>query len=317
MNRASKTARTLYETGRSLAVDLWAVEAASALGESGIPCILLKGASLQRLLYADGTPRAYRDVDLLISPESREGTAIVLSRLGYQPFYGEETSYPAYYDLWNRERDAAVIDLHWTLWGVGVGPAEVWRRLSLSTERIPVGGADLDALDRTACTFHIALHAARHGPAFVRSRTDLERALDQLGTEVWSEAAALAAELDATEAFAAGLRLLEPGRRLAEELGLPAGVSVETALLSTSAPPLSLGFAELAETPGLRGKMGRIRRELFPSREFMRTWWPQARRGRGRLALSYLQRAVQLLWRAPPALLAWRRAVRESRATRR
>ena len=66
---------------------------------------------------------------------------------------------------------------------------------------------------------HVALHAAQHGPD-TQPAADLERALAIADDELWLRAAGIAAELDATEAFVAGLRLAPPGARLATKIGV-------------------------------------------------------------------------------------------------
>src|SRR5262249_10236269 len=124
----------------------------------------------------------------------------------------------------------------------------------------------------------------------------------------WSAAASLARDLDATEAFAAGLRLTPTGRRLADELGLPVAASVDTLLRARSAVPPAEGMERLARTPGTAAKLRLLGREIVPSPEFIRAWWPPARRGRLWLAAGYARRPVWLAVKVVPATRAWRRA---------
>jgi hypothetical protein len=138
---------------------------------------------------------------------------------------------------------------------------------------------------------------------------DLELALEHLPDELWTEAAAVAAELDATAGFATGLRMLPSGRELAERLGIESTGSVDS-LLRVAQVPLAHGFEELATTPGLRAKLAVLRGELFPNPAFMRWWSPLASRGRLGLAAAYAWRPFYLALKAGPGFVAWRRARR-------
>jgi hypothetical protein len=309
----SPTADVLRETARSLRLDLAAAEAIEALEAAGLHAILMKGPLHQRALYPDGAPRPYLDVDLLVAPDSMPRVRAVLRGLGFEHMYTGETANPEHADTWVREGDGAVLDIHWTLVGASAGPAEVWRTLGACTERVPLGKAEVEALVPPAVALQVAMHAAQHGPANRRSMDDLRRALTLLDEDVWVRAAELAGSLDAEEMFAAGLRLDPAGRELAIELGLTSETSVETALLVSSPPPLALGVERLARTQGLGRKLALLAREAVPSPDFMRYWWPPSRRGPLWLALAYPRRLVWLALRAAPALLAWRRSVRDSR----
>jgi hypothetical protein len=238
----------------------------------------------------------------------------VLRRHGFTLRYEGET--PAgldHADMWMPDEGDVTVDLHWTLVGVNADPPDCWRLLAASTEKLVVGGAELEALSPAGCAFVVAQHAAYHGPARSQGVTDLERALENLDERTWRAASVLANRLQATEMFGAGLRLVPPGEAMAAELGLPRHKSIQTALLSSSAPPPALGVERLVRTQGLRQKLMLVAREVVPSREFMRVWWPRAERGGLWLIGAYLWRPLWLLIHAGPSLAAWRRAVREAR----
>jgi hypothetical protein len=175
-----------------------------------------------------------------------------------------------------------------------------------------VGGLEVEVLGPAARAMHVALHAAQHGVGRSQGVEDLARALDGLPLALWRSAAELAERLDATAAFAAGLRMLPPGEELRDRLGLPEGTTVEVALRARTAPDLSLGLHRLAATPGLPHKIAFVVRKLVPPPGWMRAWLPLARRGRLGLAAAYAWRPFWLLWRAPAAVLALRKARRES-----
>ena len=205
------------------------------------------------------------------------------------------------------------MDLHWSLIGVGAAPDDHWRVLASSTEKMVVGGVEVEVLAPEAIAFHVALHAGQHGPANPRSLADLQRALETLDRSTWRAASELAKRLQATELFAGGLRLLPAGEALAAELSLSERKAVVTVLLTRSQVVLGMGLERLARTPGLRRKLILLGRELVPTRAFMRSWWPKVERGRVWLVAGYLWRPVWLLIHVGPALIAWRRAVRDSR----
>jgi len=295
---------------RSLALDGLTAQLVGELEAVGVPAIVLKGPAIATWLYRDRGVRAYGDADLLVPPDGWERATETLRRLGFEDGLGPMahprmesiTSHP-----WGREDQD--VDLHCTLWGIGVDPARTWEVLSARTMPLKVGGRELRVLAPAPRAMHVALHVAQHGYADGKPMRDLEAALELLSDELWAEAAKVAAELDALAGFATGLRLSPEGLALAERLGIASEASVDS-LLRVAHVPLAQGFEELATTPGLRGKLSILRGELLPTPEFMRWWSPLARRGRLGLAAAYLWRPLYLAVRTGPALIAWRRARR-------
>jgi putative nucleotidyltransferase-like protein len=313
----AESARTeaIARTARSALQDAATAEVVSALEARSIPSILLKGPSIDRLLYGDAGQRFYQDSDLLLAPDRIDAARAALRGLGfsaYIPPYGEAEELE-HAEAWMRGEAEVLVDLHWTLPGVGATPQEVWDLLVGSTETVAVAGTEVTVLRAEGIAFHVALHAAHHGVASPPSLRDLAAALDTLDSRTWRAASALAARLGATERFAAGLRLLPTGRELAAELGLPERSSVETVLLTRSQTVLTLGIERIARTPGVRRKLALLGREVLPSRAAMRGWWPKAQRGPIWLLAGYLWRPIWLAVHAGPALIAWRGAVRASR----
>jgi hypothetical protein len=288
---------------RSLALDGLTAELVGELEAAGVPVILLKGPAIATWLYGARGVRAYGDADLLVPPDCWDRATDILRRLGFEDGLGP-MAHPRMESIsshpWGRgDQD---VDLHCTLWGVGVEPARAWEILSARTVAMKVGGRELRVLAPAPRAMHVALHVAQ-------PMRDLEAALEQLPDELWAEAARVATELDALPGFATGLRLSPDGLALAERLGVAREASVDS-LLRVAHVPLSQGFEELATTPGLRAKLAVLRGELVPTPDFMRWWSPLARRGRLGLAASYLWRPLYLVLRAGPGLIAWRRARR-------
>jgi hypothetical protein len=301
-----------------MATDRVTAEVAEAFRGAGIRGILLKGPAIARWLYDEGALRPYLDCDILVSPEHFPVAEGILVDLGFER-EGLDTipnDWPKHARAWYRE-DRGNVDLHRTLFGVGVGDDELWGVLSSRTEAMRVGGTDVEVLDLPGRALVLALHAAKDGPRVGKVRHDLGHALERAAPEVWREASQLAARVNASRTFAAGLRLLPAGEQLAGQLNLPSDLPVEAALRRRGgAPPFAVGMEWLASTPGLRGKASLVVRKVFPPTEFIRAWTPLARRGRLGLAAAYVWRPFWVLWRLIPAFWTWRRARRETRRSR-
>lgn len=310
----------LLATIRGLAVDQVAGQVIAALKRAGVRAILLKGASVARTLYGDGHARPYGDVDLLVAPEQLQLANAVLTDLGYAPRHAasspsEHTDHAMEWD----QPGKPTIDLHQSLEGVRATPHRCWARLSSQTRDLAVGGTEVEVLTSPGLAFNLALHASAGGVARsgghqgakrAKALNDLARALRTLDGNVWQEACDIARDLDALAAFGVGLRLDLTGRELADDLGLATDVSVELALRASAANVLALPFERLATTPGWRAKTIIIGRELVPTAQFLRHWWPPAERDARWLAFGYLYRAGWVMTHAPKGLRSWLRARR-------
>lgn len=290
-------------------------EVVRAFDARGADCILLKGVSLARWLYPDGPPRSFTDCDLLVPPGARSTAQDVLTELGFEPQLDELTM-PSWWaehaTAWQRSQDGTVVDLHRTLPGVGADPQRVWDTLAANVDSIVVGGARVQTLTIPGRAFHLALHGAQHGGAWGTSLEELGRALSLADEAVWRAGAEIAADLDGTAAFCAGLRLVPEGRELAARLGLSTESTTDVELWATGSPPVAAGFHQLAGAPDLQTRLAILGRKLVPPPTFMRAWSEQARRGRTGLMLAYVWRPVWLVLRAPAGFRAWRHARRRA-----
>jgi len=314
MNESSLSAQLMFVAARNLQIDRMIAEVFDAFAAASIEAILLKGPAIAGWLYAEGEIRAYGDGDFLVQRGQWEAASTVLRKLGFQediarlehPNLESFASYP-----WGRETEGAgmqSIDMHATLAGIVADFQRVWSVLSSGTAEILIAGRRVPILGEPARTMHIALHAAHHHEG--KPMRDLERALERLDDGLWSQAAAVAEALDATAAFATGLRLTPAGDELARRLRVHEARSV-AATLKIEEVPLSEGLEHLASAPGLRAKLAIVRNELVPTPDFLRWWTPAlARRGRLGLAAAYLWRVCWLGGHLPAGFLAWRRARR-------
>jgi len=303
----------IYVHARRLRVDTATEEVVGALEMAGIRSILLKGPSIARWLYDEQDVRNYSDIDLLVGPQQMAEAERVLTQAGFvfsdPPLIPGDR--PHHADSWIRHRDGAAVDLHRTIIGAQAPPVRVWGVLSGRTDRMQVRGHDVDVLDIPARCVQIALHAAHHGAQLGHTLSDLERALDRVEIEIWREAAAVAAEIDALGAYCVGLSLRPNGQQLLSRLSLFAPPSVEAALRVEGAPAaLGLEWVITARSP-IR-KLELLVRKTFPPPDYIRDWAPFSTEGAFGLIRGYLWRVVFLFINFVPAMRALRRARRES-----
>jgi hypothetical protein len=304
---------TVTAAGVRLAVDALTVEVIPACREAGAETILLKGSSIIDWLYGPDALRYSVDVDLLVEPGRMDAAGRALDGLGFERREPPREERHAY--QWIRAGGGPSVDLHRTLVGIGVSDEEAWDVLSRETEGLPLLGTDVAILAPAGRALHIALHAAQHGLDIEQSVADVAQAADRLPLELWQAAADLAERLEATSAFAAGLRLVPAGRLVADRLRLPTWKAPEVVLRETTAADVTLTLNRLVEMPGLRSKMTFALRRAFPPPKLMRSRSPLARRGAAGLAAAYVSRVGWLARRLPPATRQVVRARREGRRT--
>lgn len=299
-----------------LRIDSASAEVVHRFELGGIDVRILKGPSIAQWLYSSVHPRPYIDCDLLVAPGSLELAEGVLASLGYGRGF-DDRGMPSWWrehaGVWVRPTDGLTIDLHRTLPGVGVDDHAAWRLLSADPASVVVAGRRLPTLGLRARALHVALHAAQHGARHAQPIADLERALTVADDDLWLAAAKLAGELEAVDAFVAGLGLTPAGVQLLRGLALPATNSTDAVLRASSPPPLALGFEQLARATGMRSRLEIVWRKIVPPAAFVRHWDPRAAGGRLALVRAYLRRPLWLLRRTPDGLTAWRRARRAVR----
>ena len=299
---ADQNARTRL-AGLVMRVDATTAEVIRELRADGVSPILLKGPTVSRWLYARVGDRLYTDTDLLVAPQDLAALEVTLRRLGFAP---GKTGWLAHSQEWRRRRE--LVDIHRTLFGVGVENSEAWTLLSQDPETIEVGGIEVRALRKAARAFHLAIHAAQHDSSFPKPLEDLRRALNSVPSQTWSEAADLARRLAAQGTFAAGLRRVGAAAVLVE-MGLDGTRSPPVAILiANESPPTALGLSHLAAATSTKGRVRVLAQALAPRPEYLRSQSSLARRGRRGLGAAYPVRLVRLVWHLPRGLSALRRA---------
>ena len=305
-------ARRARELPSLMALNAAAAEALDAFAHAGVDTLVLKGPALARTLYESGEHRGYTDVDLLVSPTGLQTARGVLHERGYMSIDDGlgivDLAGAADAETWVRALGAdstgVMIDLHWRLPGAETSPEAAWAALSRERGWIELEGRRFATLSHQGLALHVATHAAQHGVRDGRPIEDLTLAVERWSPETWRGAATLAAEIGATAAFAAGLRLVPRGEVLASELGLPATEGALWKIANREKRPR--GTFHLEAFTGSRGARERLlvlRRSLFPKPEWIAWQYPWARKTGARLMLA---RGLHLM-RAPIwAAKAWR-----------
>jgi Uncharacterised nucleotidyltransferase len=288
----------------SLVVERASADAVATLKDAGIRAILLKGPPQQEWLAAAGPPRASIDVDLLVEPLNAESAGREFSKLGYRhtPMVTPGVGHHAL--LWTAP-ECVPVEVHDALWGVD---GDAWGVFARETEAVMLAGEPVEVPNAATRCLVVALHAAHHGVGDNVTKYDLERALVVAERTSWEQAAALAREIRAEPAFAAGLGLVPSGERLRAELGLAEPTLTERLALDIATPTAgAAGYYWFSQQHGARARARFVLRKLIPPADFMRYKHASASRGRGHLLLVYLYRPFWLARWAIPGLLEWRR----------
>lgn len=306
------------EAPRRAVLDQAAAEAIDALRRAGVDPLILKGAALAQTLYAPSRQRSYYDVDLLIAHESAGAAAEVLSALGYRNITRtqgiDDIGGVLHAELWTRLDSSGnvSIDLHRRLAGCQAPDAQIWRSLRRRVQVIHVASRPVLTLDNPGLALHVALHLAQHGSDDVKAAADLRLGLVRWPADTWREAAGMARELEALEAFSAGLRLLPEGESMIEALGL-AGygeMALDELRWRAQRPRGTYHLEALSGAATFSERLSVIRRALFPARDWIK--WEVRWAGRSPLHLvgAYFVHLTRTpLW-AARALRFWRHAQR-------
>lgn len=240
----------------------------AGLAAADVPCLLLKGVALGRLVYPSPAERPVSDLDLLVPRERLTQAAAVLTGLGYrlhspspqgrlgQSFYRYRAELPAVGTL--LENQGLLVELHWSLAELPyymdrIDMAEVWENAGPLDGRRTTVRDSLQAPDPAVLLLHACAHLALHHSRDLRLIWLVD--LDRLARS----------DLDWERVIA-----------LAERWGLghPAMTCLSAARRWLGTPLLSAvldSLAALAEDPVGRAMWG-LGDETLPGR-----WWRRAR----------------------------------------
>lgn len=291
-----------------LARDFALAEVSVAFAAREIDFLVIKGPVIADWLYDDRSERPYGDVDLLVSPAEFEAAEATLADLGYEYTGARRATFE---QLWHEHEwrrggsTPALFDLHRALHLIPAPPPDAWALLRADASRMTIAGESVEIPCPAAHLVIIALHAAQHGAKVPKPLEDLRRAIERATAEDWEAAGSLAARLGAAGSMREALGLVEHGTELADRLSLASGAARNARLMAQTPPKTALGIEVLVNTQGVRARSYLLIRKLLPTRAFMRSWQPLARRGRGGLALAYIWRPLWLMANLPRGTLAW------------
>jgi hypothetical protein len=281
-------------------------------------------------LYAPGE-RTYSDVDLMVAAGDLAPAHRVLVQRGFGPVVGDDAVRSPSLDptagLWDELGCHAIpyhraeglpgwVDLHRTLWRT---QTTLWDVLSDRTDRLHVGGRELEVPVLAGRALIVALHALHHrlaNPDVLpagKALEDLRRAVAGADLALWRETARMATSVGEEIQLAGALRLVPGGQELAARLGLPVGEAADRAM-RTLLVMRGSRYERLARTADLRARVRLVVRALFPSRDLICSRYPRARRGRVGLASGYAAWLSIVIRRVPSGLRAWRRARADTQA---
>jgi len=285
-----------------LRLDVLGAELRQAFADRGIESILLKGPAHGQLLFDADEIRDYTDVDLLVAPTMARRAEAILRDLGFIDLMSADDRRPrrvrgrrpwthpeAHVEAWQHPESHLVVDLHTRIRGSWASREHVWAVLRANTTTMTVGGSEALVLNADASAMLCATHCAQH----VGSTTpveDLRRAIDRLPIGTWRRAQELARDLDASIAFAHGLRMDASAAAVAEALGIPEVGDLPPNLLTETDRPGAELLAWLRATPSFTERVRLATTLVFPPPHVMRVYHAPEDAGPLRLAAEYARR---------------------------
>jgi hypothetical protein len=209
---------------------------AAAFGARSIPWVLLKGAGLARIAYAQPVERAFRDLDVLVAEDRHDEAIAALRALGYadaDPAPVQAAQRATHFHVALAGPGKPQVEVHWAV----VRPEDPYRIdprwllegaiVPAETPRVPCPAAEAQVL-------HAAASQVRCGFTQLKRIVDVDRIARRGGTD-WARVADLAS----AGGLAPAVRLL---LELSSEL---LGTPLDDALASL--PPLGPDRARLDE----------------------------------------------------------------------
>jgi hypothetical protein len=301
-------------------LDEGAVAALDAIGSAGAEALLLKGPALAQRLYAKGETRGYTDIDLLVPPRHLTRARQALIALGYgrpEECLGiVDVAGIQHSETWAgrpKPNVALWLDLHWRLSGCEAPGDFAWDQLAEGRGWIELAGRQVPILGDHGLALHLALHVAQDVGRNTKTIGDLVRGIERWPVEVWRDAAQLAESVEATPAFAAGLRVIPKGAELASRLNLARTPEFDWEIRHADERPRGTFHLEaVVSAQGTRNRLGVLRRSLIPTARWIRSQFPWAR-GRLLLIVAYACHIARApVWAA--RAIRFRRARRSSRS---
>ena len=274
-----------------------------AFAEQGVRCLLLKGTLLAHCVYDAPSQRARGDTDVLVAPADRGAAEQVLRGLGLARSWSVTAKTSDTQDQWQGAIDGrqAVVDLHWQLLN---HPAfselfefeACWARRQV----VRVAGFEAAGLGNADALLHAALHYfAHHGDEFRPAQWLLDgdllwRAMDDGERKSLIESARDKGVSGLLHAYCrACIRRFETPMASGwlQTLESTGRDEWRTRLLTVQGKPVRELLFMLRARPDWKSRLAHLRALLLPSRAYMRTKYPDARRWA--LPWLYLRRMVE------------------------
>jgi hypothetical protein len=292
------------------------VRVLSALAESGVTALLLKGAALAYSIYPSPALRPRVDTDLLIRSADRQVTARTLSELGYEKpnaISGERVTYQCGYVMRDRFGIDHVLDMHWR-----INNTQLFSRAldyeELSARSVPLAalGEHARGLARADALLLACMHRAHHlhSPYWVDGVPnsggdrliwlyDIHLLIDAMSPAELAEFARLAEDKRMRAICSDGLLRARGcfGTRIPEEILLSMARAGTTEL---SAAHLRAGgmwhlLTELRSLPRWKDRITLLAEHLFPPQDYMLEKYAVS--NRAWLPMLYLQRGIYGAWK--------------------
>lgn len=289
----------------------------AALADSGSDAILLKGSALAYTLYSNPALRERGDSDVLVRPYDREAVRMCFSRLGLRQGMGNGLA-----DLFVNQESWSIefgdgtvheIDLHFRPMNFAVfGQRIAFEHAARGRVALASVGRGLFAPSRSFLLFHACLHRRAHecSPYFSGGKAhfggnrliwlkDVDLLARAMTEEEWDDLVARADAAGEVASCLAGLKAAAGTLKTP----LPTEVMVRLEELRGRSSPyfesgkLGRAWMDLSAIPGAADKLRYMRSRLFPTRRFMRSKYPSARRHP--LLFLYARRMLELAARRP------------------
>lgn len=194
---------------------------AAAFRAAGIAVIGLKGPVVEQQVYAAGQRRQYRDLDLLVEPDSLPAGCELLAQLGYSGQVADvcrissaqRSRLTRYYKHVHGHRMAGslplVVELHWRLAGTprmfAECAADIWQRPAT----VRIANTEVSALPERELLIFLACHGGRHRWKRLSWLCDFTRAVERTSADDWESIFERANQLRLGSYLELGLLMLE------------------------------------------------------------------------------------------------------------
>ena len=267
----------------------------TALSNSGINAVVLKGAALAYRGYPAPWTRPRSDLDLLIAPQTSEAAIQCLEREGF--FAAGSSSRRALFTQSQHVRpDGKLsVDLHWDIANHAVFRGALTHdELLRDSVHIPELGAEARGPSDIHALLHACIHRASHWqePERLIWLYDIYVLAERLTPSGWEEFHRLAHERNMTTIASRALQTMTSAFTSSAASRIPMLVDdtePSSAFLRPGFSHFKEFLAHLRHTPGIRGRIEWLRELALPSRQFMRhahgadttsrLCWAYARRG--------------------------------------